>query len=70
MKHIYIIKSFDTQGWIETHNIIAFNTEDEARKYCKIHDEVNNIIYTWDRVLIGGMKPPYLKRKKNIVIAP
>ena len=70
MNYIYIIKSFDTQAWIESNNIIAFQTEDEARKYCNIHDDINKVIYGWDKVLMGKMLPPYPKKPKMIVIAP
>lgn len=70
MKYIYVIKSFDIQGWVESHLIIAFETEDEARKYCKINSDDKKVIYTWDKVLIGKMAPPYPKKPKDIVLAP
>lgn len=68
MKCVYIIKSFDTQAWIESNNIIAFSSESEARKYCRLHSDVNDIIYTWDKVPIGKMNPPYPKKPKDIVL--
>jgi hypothetical protein len=70
MNYIYIIKSFDTQAWIESNNIIAFQTEDEARKYCDIHTNINSVVYNYDKVLMGKMLPPYPKKPKSILIAP
>lgn len=70
MKYIYVIDSFDIQGWIESHHIIAFETEDEARKYCKLHSNIKDTIYTWYKVEIGKMAPPYPKKPKGIVLAP
>ena len=70
MKYIYVIKSFDMQGWFESHNIIAFEEEKEARKYCQLNEAPNSVIYSWDKVLIGKMQPPYPKKAKLIHLAP
>jgi hypothetical protein len=70
MNYIYIIKSFDILAWVEQNNIIAFQTEDEARKYCDIHTNINSVVYNYDKVLMGKMLPPYPKKPKMIVIAP
>lgn len=70
MEFIYVIKSFDTQAWIETRDIIAFRTEKEARKYVQINDDINRVIYSWDRVEIGKMLPPYPPESKMRNLLP
>lgn len=64
LSYIYVIKSFDTQAWIHADLIIAFETEKEANKYCDLHSNINDVIYTWDKVAVGSMKGPYPKKKK------
>ena len=69
MKYIYVIKGFDTNLWSEKSGIIAFNTENEARKYCELHS-YSGASFSWDKVVIGKMKPPYPKKPKLIHILP
>jgi hypothetical protein len=69
MKYIYVIKSFDINCWAEKFGNIAFNTENEARKFCEVNS-TSSLFYSWDKVLIGKMKSPYPKKPKFIHLVP